>query len=444
MTDREENAAGQAEEGEKGGAGQAAGAKDAAMQWAEKRLVLLEEAGQYEEDLSALTGSCYKGDLKRLSRMDHYGQAELLEMLFEQSERRASLSDQLGVEVVYGLLFAGPSGCGKMTTAEHLVGNLKKMGYTRLAALRGVRLGSRSRKKAVRRMRAVLGLASEDAPLVLLLEQLSDNPWAGELYDILLEFVEEQGPGVLFPILIERDAAVFSAALKRDFLLISFSLPSLEDRKNYIRLHQNVEVVYEDDGTDGEAGEDEPFSYKVVFEGITPEEIAAETEGFSYAGLRQLTEYMKVYLTDILVRDNVPEQYACERVQEEGYYKVKGHMVRQAVAMLRERGGGSAGGPGPEAWGAGLEPVIRLLSQAELLSGLSQTARPAGQAQGADPAAGLTLSEIEQKVKIAAEGGPKDARALALRYREQVYQTDEFGKVDERLANASDEYDEEE
>ena len=47
-------------------------------------------------------------------------------------------------------------------------------------------------------------------------------------------------------------------------------------------------------------------------------------------------------------------------------------------------------------------------------------------------------------MKIAAEGGPKDARALALRYREQVYQTDEFGKVDERLANASDEYDEEE
>ena len=418
MADRAENEAGQAAEG----------AKDAAGQWAEQKLILLEEADRYERDLSALTGSGYEGNLERFGRMDHYGQAKLLEMMFEQSERRVDLSALLGVEEAYGLLFAGPSGCGKMTTAEHLVGNLKNMGYTRLVTASGVRFGVHSGKKAVKRMKAVLRLASEEHPLILLLEQLSENPYGGELYDILVEFAEEQEPGVFFPILIEQDGGMFSAALKRDFPLIFFPLPSFEERKNYIRLHLNVEVVYEDDG---EAGE-EAFSYQIALEGITPDEIAAETEGFDYAQLKRLTEWIKLYLSDIVVRDHVSEQYAYERLRDGGYYKVKGHMVRQAIAMVRE-----AEGQSPAAWSAGLEPVIRSLSQREQPTG----GKPAG---SPEPSVRLTLSEIEQKVKTAAEGGPKDARALAFRYRERVYQTDEFGNVDERLANASDEYDEEE
>ena len=418
MADRAENEAGQAAEG----------AKDAAGQWAEQKLILLEEADRYERDLSALTGSGYEGNLERFGRMDHYGQAKLLEMMFEQSERRVDLSALLGVEEAYGLLFAGPSGCGKMTTAEHLVGNLKNMGYTRLVTASGVRFGVHSGKKAVKRMKAVLRLASEEHPLILLLEQLSDNPYGGELYDILVEFAEEQELGVFFPILIEQDGGMFSAALKRDFPLIFFPLPSFEERKNYIRLHLNVEVVYEDDG---EAGE-EAFSYQIALEGITPDEIAAETEGFDYAQLKRLTEWIKLYLSDIVVRDHVSEQYAYERLRDGGYYKVKGHMVRQAIAMVRE-----AEGQSPAAWSAGLEPVIRSLSQREQPTG----GKPAG---SPEPSVRLTLSEIEQKVKTAAEGGPKDARALAFRYRERVYQTDEFGNVDERLANASDEYDEEE
>ena len=221
---------------------------------------------------------------------------------------------------------------------------------------------------------------------------------------------------------------MFSAALKRDFPLIFFPLPSFEERKNYIRLHLNVEVVYEDDG---EAGE-EAFSYQIALEGITPDEITAEKEGFDYAQLKRLTEWIKLYLSDIVVRDHVSEQYAYERLRDGGYYKVKGHMVRQAIAMVRE-----AEGQSPAAWSAGLEPVIRSLSQREQPTG----GKPAG---SPEPSVRLTLSEIEQKVKTAAEGGPKDARALAFRYRERVYQTDEFGNVDERLANASDEYDEEE
>lgn len=419
MADRAENEAGQAAEG----------VRDAAGQWAEQKLILLEESDQYEKVLSALTGSGYEGNLERLGRMDHYGQAKLLEMMFEQSERRVDMSALLGVEEAYGLLFAGPSGCGKMTTAEHLVGNLKNMGYTRLVTASGVRFGLHSGKKAVKRMKAVLRLASEEHPLILLLEQLSENPYGGELYDLLLEFAEEQEPGVFFPILIERDGGMFSAALKRDFPLISFPLPSREERKNYIRLHLNVEVVYEDGG---EAGEEEPFSYQIALEGITPEEIAAETEGFDYAQLKRLMEWIKLYLSDIVVRDQVSEQYAYERLRDGGYYKVKGHMVRQAIAMVREAEGQSpvAGLALPAA--AGPEPVIGSLSQRE---------KPAG---SPEPSVRLTLSEIEQKVKTAAEGGPKDARALAFRYRERVYQTDEFGNVDERLANASDEYDEEE
>ncbi len=418
MADRAENEAGQAAEG----------ARDAAGQWAEQKLILLEESDQYEKVLSALTGSGYEGNLERLGRMDHYGQAKLLEMLFEQSERRMDMSALLGVEEAYGLLFAGPSGCGKMTTAEHLVGNLKNMGYTRLVTLSGVRFGVHSRKKAVKRMKAVLRLASEEHPLILLLEQLSENPYGGELYDLLVEFAEEQEPGVFFPILIEQDGGMFSAALKRDFPLIFFHLPSFEERKNYIRLHLNVEVVYEEDG---EAGEEAPFSYQVALEGITPDEIAAETEGFDYAQMKRLMEWIKLYLSDIVVRDHVSEQYAYERLRDGGYYKVRGHMVRQAIAMARETEGQS------QAAAPALQPAIGLLSQRE---------HPAGEKAAGSPeqSVRLTLSEIEQKVKTAAEGGPKDARALAFRYRERVYQTDEFGNVDERLANASDEYDEEE
>ena len=55
-----------------------------------------------------------------------------------------------------------------------------------------------------------------------------------------------------------------------------------------------------------------------------------------------------------------------------------------------------------------------------------------------------SLSELEQKVMTAAEGGEKDYAALIERYKNPVHKKDEFGQVDERLANGPDEYDAEE
>lgn len=402
--------------------------EDPFLQWAKKQMVSLGSAEEYGHDLSELTGSRYRGDFEKISRMDNYRQAKLLEMMFQRTERRMNIHDLLGVEEVDGLLFAGPSGCGKMTTAEHLVGNLKTMGYTRFIKLTGAMLGNHSGKKALKRMRAALSLASGEQPLILILEQLSENPFAAELYDMILEFAEDQEEESFFPVFIEQDAEVFSPALQRDFPLLSFSLPSLEERKNYISLHRDVEVVLGAENAEEPDGENEIFSYKIVFDGITLEEIAKETEGFSYAQLKQLMKYIRLQLANIVIQDPVSEQKAYESLQIEGYYKVRGHQVRLGIAMLNT---------GKKSTGHGL----RLL-EAQIPGVMQDQRQMRGQAQIQTERS--SLSAEEEAVQAAADGGKKNIPVLIARYKNQVHQVEAFGEVDERLAKGAEVYDKEE
>ena len=400
-----------------------------AQQWAEKKLIVLGETEEYDRELSELTGSEFQGDFEKIKKLDNYQQAKIIEMMFQENEKRKAINSLLGIEEYYGLLLAGPAGCGKLSTAKHLVGNLRQRGYESLFVLTGIGFGNYSLDKAVERIKAILDFATEDRPLILILEQLSENKYAEELYDILQDFVMEQETEIFFPILIERDACVFPSAVRRNFPLIMFELPSFEERKNYIRLHQNVEVYFDKESGSEEDGESDILSYKIVFDGITLDEMASDTEGFSYAQLKYLMEYVKLYMADIIVRDRENNQNVCERIQEEGRYSVKGHMVRKAIHMLNYAGERSA-----------LTVTSNLSEFYQKMPRRFQ--QPQSDLKDMDRKdIKLSLSEEEQKVKIAAEGGKKDYTILAERYKKTVHKMDEFGVVDERLANSSDVYD---
>lgn len=404
-------------------------------QWAEKKLIRLDETEDYDEDLSSLTGSAFQNDFDKIKKLDNYQQAKVIETLFSNNEKQGRINQFLGIEPYYGLLFAGPSGCGKMTTAVHLVGNLKKDGYCYLVRLTGNQFGNLSLQKAVGRMRGILDFASDEHALVLIVDQLSKNKFAEELYEILLDFTEEQVTDCFFPILLEEDAAAFSSELRRNFPLISFPLPSLEERINYVRLHQKVEVWLEEE----EDSEEDYFSYKIIFDGITLEEIGAETEGFSYLQLEYLMVFIKLHMGNIIAQEKKSDKSIKKCIQREGYYKVKGHLVRSAIRMS----GQAADRFAPTEGLKQLQESIRNISQR--VGGTFDPQQPQSDKNDTDnQKLKYSLSELEQKVMTAAEGGEKDYAALIERYKNPVHKKDEFGQVDERLANGPDEYDAEE
>lgn len=313
-----------------------------------------------------------------------------------QDSRSRQMNRYLGIPRLEGLLFCGPSGCGKLSTALYLAQELRKCGYHRMVYIAGVQLGS-GKKQVLERLRALMQLGSEQHPVCLILDQLSDCRWGRQARDWIANLFKETEVAGILPILLETDTAFFRSTLCREFLTITFTLPNFDERSAYLRAKLNI-PLYPSEGEVRHAA--------VSLRDSSVEDLARETEGFNYQQLEYVICYITLLLRDMACEDSgVEPEEALDDLIRGNIYRVRASSLRPIIPLLRTAATDSPIIAPPRAPQDGSPPT-----------------RPVISAPLSAP------QEADQKVLDAANGKEKDIPFLMQRYLSPLYEADEFGK----------------
>lgn len=365
-----------------------------------------------------------------------YTQAGLLRNMLPELDdegRTESWLDLLGVDLPSGFLFCGPSGCGKRDTAWAMLGDLRGFGYNQLMYLTSSELNLMSAKKVKKCMKALYRYAEQEdeSRVVLLLDNIS----ACRCGRWIMDFVSEQDSTV-FTILLEDQISGCNLSLRREYPSVYFPLPDKQARLEFLEYHMRGELdpellpdTQEEDLelTDEDLAALDPdmresmmsmsglgrldkTTYQIELEDMTQEELAEETEGFSYQQMKQLTDLMRFELMQMLQENTAMELVdAANALTAGGRYRIKSYIIQKMVHVLKYQ------------MVSGFTQQIPVYMQAGM-----PMQQMNGVNQGYETSISVSTSEAERKIMEAARGGKKDYRFLAQYFSGSV--EDRFGR----------------
>lgn len=214
------------------------------------------------------------------------------------------LYEKLGLLPVRGILFSGDSGNGRHTLANALVTDIwkregitdpEKVVYTRLRAEDFT--AELSEKAAQERIDALFQAAShcleagETEFAFLVFDQIEQYAHTQILQNRIRDGLEEMEQEAFFLICITEKEEDISAELKSALLCCRCNSPGERARKEFLEENLSWEVP------DWEYPDRDLYrQVSIEFSGISFEEIAERTEGFSYQNMQDFVFFLKMEL----------------------------------------------------------------------------------------------------------------------------------------------------
>lgn len=385
-----------------------------------------------------------------------YRQAKLLQEMFSSSDDAENLQwmQQLHLDTQAGMIFCGPDGCGKTETAYSLMKELKKLACDQYIELNGAQLNVVSKKLAKEYVRAIFRYAEqqfgEDGYLIVLFSQIQKcriGRW-------VMDFIAAQDSEVIYPIFLERDPEQFSHVLLRAYPMFIFPMPTYEDRLEFFQYHMTGELQPElweneedDDDDDDELTEEEitllkqndpeytdvsysdsleDTKYQIELVDLSYEQLAEQTEGFTYQQLKQLTDMMRFHLIQMLTEsDAVDITDAAKALTQGGRYQIKEYTVRKMISAFN--------------WQS--VRAVQTMPYSYAVPSIAPQMQGKPQQSFSRAVSSINMSEAPAKIREAANGGRKDYQYLANYFTgsvEERFARGRFGEVRQEYVTMKD------
>ncbi len=199
-----------------------------------------------------------------------YTWAPILQVSFSKN---SILNKLLQFSTPKGVIFAGPSGNGRHTTAAALVNSWGN----HFLWLSGWDLDQEDPKESCEIMRSVGRLACEQGKLTLLLDSPEKSRHSMLIQDLLGRLLNNLSAGVLMPVIITEKAEHISPILRRHLMLCPVAPPSKAERRSWLKQQLKEPVPLGIDGMDVEA-------------------LTEKTGGYSWQQLQDLLDHLKLTL----------------------------------------------------------------------------------------------------------------------------------------------------